>query len=66
MPSEYETKFMVDMCGRRDTEKKQGEMLRVYQLTLVAVQMFPRVLRKKSVRPSQSKPPVAATGITES
>lgn len=30
MPSEYEVKFMIDMCGRRETGEKGGEKLRVY------------------------------------
>lgn len=60
MPSEYEVKFMIDMCGRRETEEKGGEKLRVYQVMLVAAQMFPRALGKESMTPSQSKPPVAA------
>lgn len=50
MLSEYEVKFMVDMCGRRETAEKGGENLRVYQ-------------GKESMTASQSTPPGAATGM---
>lgn len=63
MPSEYEVKFMTDMCGRRETGEKGGEKLRVYQVMLVAVQTFLRALVRESVTPSQSKPPAAATAM---
>lgn len=44
-------------------ETKGGEKLRVYQVMLVAVQMFSRGPGKESMPPSQSKPPVAETGM---
>ena len=56
-------KFIIHICSRRETGEKRGEKLRVYQVIPVAVQTFPRTLGKESMTPSQSKPPVAATGM---